>query len=398
MKKYFFFLIILTTILFSQDFDKFSLKNKILAGGDLGLTFTSSDYKDVGVGLIIRGVAEYYFYETAVHKIGVRGFGGYGISSGSDNRFDPDGFNTHLYTIAAGGIYSYQFSDAVAPYIFAGLKYLRFNPKDNDGNTLPNNSAEMYDRNTFNVAFEFGLRYRLSDEIFGYSSLTPLNITNDNIDDRASGSAKDLVVSLNFGLLYKFDAPWSGSKYNTVEEEELPKGINEELREGKDAEAVEIKEEKSDEAVVDKISDDEEMHEKRVEAETEIAREAETSKSNIVEELTHKLEFSRVNFDFGKTELDRMEYVELDRLLKIIEKDKNSRWKIIGYTDNVEPVQVHQSLAIQRAYFVMRYFMSKGIDRERFEIIVKGEEDPIGDNSTEEGRAKNRRVEILKMN
>lgn len=398
MKKFFFFLIILTTVQFSQDVDNLSLKNKILVGGDLGLTFTSSDYKDVGVGLIIRGVAEYYFYESAEHKIGVRGFGGYGISSGSDNRFDPDGFNTQLYTIAAGGIYSYQFSDVIAPYIFVGLKYLRFNPKDKNGNILPNNSAEMYDRNTFNLAFEFGLRYRLSDALFGYSSLTPLNITNDNIDDRASGSAKDLVVSLNLGLLYKFNAPWVDAQYNVVQEGALPKGINEELREGKDSEAVEMKQENSDEVVENKTADKEAMHEKNVEAETEITKEAETSESNIVEELTHKLEFSKVNFDFGKTELDRMEYVELDRLLTIIEKDKNSRWKIIGYTDNVEPVQVHQSLAIQRAYFVMRYFMSKGIDRERFEIVVKGEEDPIGDNSTEEGRAKNRRVEILKMN
>lgn len=398
MKKFIFFLIILTTVQFSQDTDKLSLKNKILVGGDLGLTFTSSDYKDIGVGLIIRGVAEYYFYESPEHKIGIRGFGGYGISSGSDDRFDPDGFNTNLYTIAAGGVYSYQFSDVVAPYIFVGVKYLRFNPKDDDGNALPNNSAEIYDRNTFNLAFEFGLRYRLSDELFGYSSLTPLNITNDNIDDRASGSAKDLVVSLNFGLLYKFNAPWTDDKYNVVQEDALPKGINDDLREGIDLEAVEIKEEKSDEVVEDKIDDEKAMNEKTVEAEAEIAKDTETSKSNIVEELTHKLEFSRVNFDFGKTELDRMEYVELDRLLTIIEKDKDSRWKIIGYTDNVEPVQVHQSLAIQRAYFVMRYFMSKGIDRERFEIIVKGEEDPIGDNSTEEGRAKNRRVEILKMN
>lgn len=395
MKKIITILVVFSAVVFAQDFDRLSLKNKVLLGGDLGLTFTSSDYKDVGVGVMIRGVGEYYFYENNNHKIGVRGFAGYGISSGSDNRFTPDGFSTKLYTIALGGIYSYQFSEVIAPYVFAGLKFLRFNPKDSDGNTLPNNAAQNYDRNIFNLAFEFGLRYRFSDDLFGYSSLTPINLTNDNIDDKASGSAKDLIVSLNFGLLYKFTAPWSDNKYNVVQENELPEGIENEPMNEVETEVIE----QEDEGVKEEIVENEAIPEEETVKESIEARpKVEKTRDNIVEELSHKLEFSKVNFDFGKTELDRVEYVELDRLLNIIEKDFKSRWRIIGYTDNLEPVQVHQSLAIQRAYFVMRYFMGKGIDRDRFEVVVKGEKDPIGDNSTEEGRAKNRRVEIERIN
>ena len=391
MKRFIIFLTIFATISVAQNQETQSLSDKILLGGDLGLTFTSSDYKDVGVGLMIRGVGEYYFYENNAHQIGIRGFGGYGISTGSDNRFVPDGFNTNLYTLALGGIYSYQFSKVVSPYVFIGLKYLRFNPKDDDGNTLPNNALNNYERNLFNIAMEFGLRYQLSDELYGYSSLTPINLTNDNIDDKTSGSAKDLIVSLNFGLLYKFDAPWAEDEFNVVSEDNLPGGMEEDGEQIKTDE-VEIESEKLNEEIKDEEIKEADAPLELVETVTE------TSKSNIIEELSHKLEFSKVNFEFGKTELDRLEYVELDRLLNIIENDEKSKWKIIGYTDSIEPIQIHQSLAIQRAYFVMRYFMSKGIDRDRFEIVVKGEENPVADNSTEEGRAKNRRVEILKMN
>jgi len=400
MKNYLLFLIICTSILLAQDFDNSSLKNKILIGGDVGFTVTASDYKDLGVGFLIRGVGEYYFFENGIHKIGVRGYGGYGIGSGKDNRYNPDGFNTHLYTIAVGGIYSFQLIGVVSPYFFAGVQYLRFNPKDNDGNTLPNNAAKVYDRNKFNFTFEFGLRYQFSNQLFGYSSFTPISFTDDYIDDRKSGNTKDFIASFNFGLLYKFTAPWVDSDLDVVEHNTLPEGI-----------------EKIDKKVITKpaeINNKDEIVTKE-KKEIEIASEAETEtglnnvkkeadkeagakKSNIVEELSHKLESSKVNFDFGKTELDRLQYVELDRLLNIIEKDSKSKWEIIGYTDNLEPVQIHQSIAIQRAYFVLRYFMSRGIDRDRFEIVVKGTENPIGDNSTEQGRAKNRRVEILRMN
>lgn len=394
MKKVILLITIFASVQFSQDFDTQSLQDQILIGGDFGLTFTSSDYKDVGVGAMIRGVGEFYFYESnnQKHRVGVRGSGGYGISAGSDNRFDPDRFSTKLYTIAAGGVYSYKFSDVISPYVFAGLKYLRFNPKDSDGNVLPNNAAEEYDRNIFNLAFEFGLRYRLSDELFGYSSLTPINLTNDYIDDRASGSAKDFIVALNFGLLYKFTAPWSNDRYNLIDDD-FPDGVETEYETEKVEVTVDTKNQK-----IEEEAEQEAFPEVEPEESVEVETKSETSKSNIVEELSHKLEFSKVNFKFGETELDRIQYVELDRLAKIIEENQKNRWKIVGYTDNIEPIQVHQSLAIQRAYFVLRYFMSKGIDRERFEVVVKGEENPIGDNSTEDGRAKNRRVEILKMN
>ena len=51
-----------------------------------------------------------------------------------------------------------------------------------------------------------------------------------------------------------------------------------------------------------------------------------------------------------------------------------------------------------RAESVLNYFVSKGIMKNRFEVVGLGKEFPIADNKTEEGRAKNRRVKIIKIN
>lgn len=399
MKKIFLF-ILFTTLLIAQPKDS-TLNGKILLGGDLGVTFTSSDYSDIGSGFILRGVGEYILFDENRHIIGIRGYGAYGISSGSDNRFVPGEFSTNLYMLAAGGIYSYRFSDVVSPYAFLGLRFLRFNPTDPDGNSLPNYANGQYDKNLFNIALEFGLRYKFNDNLYGYSSLTPVSLTNDNIDDKASGNADDFVVALNFGLLYAFNAPWNSSS-EAVVEDQMPVGIEESKVEKEEAQAEEIHEiEGEAKEVLEETAEEKLIEEEVIENAEETTPESadtevEPTGANIIKELSSKLEKGVVHFDFGETELDRMEYVELDRLYSLI-SDSDKRWKIIGHTDNIEPKEIHQSLAIQRAYFVMRYFMGKGIDREKFEVLVEGTEDPVADNSTPEGRAENRRVEIVKI-
>jgi len=392
-------------LILSQERNFDSFNDKILLGGDLGLTFTYSDYKDPGVGFMFRGVAEFYLYEKESQKIGLRGFAGYGLSTGSDDRYDPDAFKTRIYTLALGGIYSMQLSNSVSPYLFLGVKFLRFNPKDKDGSSLPRNAKNEYEQNLISLSFELGLRYRISNNFYGYGSIIPLVTNNDNIDDRASGKSSDLILSLNLGLLYALDL---SSDEVSTKSEILPAGIKEskiEITEESDINISGSHETKDESIGFEEIITDEEVLSNEMESDesVEISEAVESNleikktESNIIEELSQKLELGRVNFKFGETEIGRMEYVELDRLYRIIAEDNSTRWKITGYTDNIEPVQVHQSLGIQRAYFVLRYFMEKGLDRNRFEVVVGGEEKPIADNSTEDGRAKNRRVEISKI-
>ena len=66
----------------------------------------------------------------------------------------------------------------------------------------------------------------------------------------------------------------------------------------------------------------------------------------------------------------------------------------VGHTDSVGTDAYNQKLSVRRAEAVKSYLVSKGIEKNRVYTEGKGEKQPVADNKTAEGRAKNRRVEI----
>jgi OOP family OmpA-OmpF porin len=66
----------------------------------------------------------------------------------------------------------------------------------------------------------------------------------------------------------------------------------------------------------------------------------------------------------------------------------------VGHTDNVGGDSYNQRLSVRRAEAVKAYLVSKGIESNRVYTEGKGEKQPVADNKTSEGRAKNRRVEV----
>ncbi len=66
----------------------------------------------------------------------------------------------------------------------------------------------------------------------------------------------------------------------------------------------------------------------------------------------------------------------------------------VGHTDSVGPEAYNQRLSVRRAEAVKAYLVSKGIEANRVYTEGKGEAQPVADNKTKDGRAKNRRVEI----
>ena len=106
---------------------------------------------------------------------------------------------------------------------------------------------------------------------------------------------------------------------------------------------------------------------------------------------------SGTNFAFGKTSLLPSASTELDIIVEAVKAHPNSEWKIIGYTDNIGSNKINQKVSLQRAQSVLNYFIKRGLRSNQFEVVGMGEKNPIASNSTENGRAKNRRVEIVRI-
>ena len=106
---------------------------------------------------------------------------------------------------------------------------------------------------------------------------------------------------------------------------------------------------------------------------------------------------AETSFEFNSAKLKAAAFPELDKLLEQMKKYPTSRWKIEGYTDNVGSEDGNLKMSQMRAESVLNYFVSRGIPKGRFEVIGMGSKNPVADNSTEQGRAKNRRVEIIRI-
>jgi OOP family OmpA-OmpF porin len=99
-------------------------------------------------------------------------------------------------------------------------------------------------------------------------------------------------------------------------------------------------------------------------------------------------------FDFDKAVLKPEGRAKLDDLVSKI-RDVNLEVIIaVGHTDSIGTDAYNQRLSVRRAEAVKAYLVSKGIERNRVYTEGKGEKQPVADNRTREGRAKNRRVEI----
>ena len=99
-------------------------------------------------------------------------------------------------------------------------------------------------------------------------------------------------------------------------------------------------------------------------------------------------------FDFNKSVIKPEGKAKLDDLVGKI-KDINLEVIIaVGHTDSVGSDAYNQKLSIRRSEAVKAYLVSKGIEKNRVYTEGKGEKQPVADNKTAEGRAKNRRVEI----
>jgi outer membrane protein OmpA-like peptidoglycan-associated protein len=104
---------------------------------------------------------------------------------------------------------------------------------------------------------------------------------------------------------------------------------------------------------------------------------------------------SDVLFDVNSPALKKNFTSQLDTLVGLLKRKLTTQVSIIGHTDNTGREAYNMRLSTSRAEAVGVYLIDHGIDPTRITFSGKGSTEPIGDNTFEEGRQKNRRVEII---
>jgi outer membrane protein OmpA-like peptidoglycan-associated protein len=103
---------------------------------------------------------------------------------------------------------------------------------------------------------------------------------------------------------------------------------------------------------------------------------------------------SGILFDVDKTDLKAAAKTNLTNLSESLNKNPQTNILIVGHTDDTGTDEHNMDLSIRRAEAVKSYIVSAGVSSARLSTQGKGESEPIADNTTADGRAQNRRVEI----
>jgi outer membrane protein OmpA-like peptidoglycan-associated protein len=106
-------------------------------------------------------------------------------------------------------------------------------------------------------------------------------------------------------------------------------------------------------------------------------------------------ENSGVYFDTAKYNINANSQSTLDKLANVLREYKDTNVLVVGHTDSVGADEMNMTLSKNRAQAVTNYLVqNKGLSASRFTTNWYGETAPVADNSTAEGRAKNRRVNL----
>jgi len=101
-------------------------------------------------------------------------------------------------------------------------------------------------------------------------------------------------------------------------------------------------------------------------------------------------------FETGKATIQAESKPLIDQVYELLNTTPDLKVSIEGHTDNTGTVEGNKKLSEQRAKAVVDALITLGIKSDRLTSVGWGQERPVADNRTEDGRTKNRRVEIVK--
>ncbi|MCX6150994.1 MAG: OmpA family protein [Ignavibacteriales bacterium] len=435
-----------------------------------GSTYGYTDYYDFILDYAGRGMIEYFIPTSSAGSLGLRAFTGGGYLSGKDGHNLPDKFRTDLFFAGGGLVYTLSLGNVIFPYIFGGVSYLHFNPKNTFGDLLVNNNLGAYEKTALNFNGEFGFRFLLSQDLsFNINGAVYIN-PNDNLDDgkfKIADRNNDLfftgMAGVSFSLFGKRDSDGDGiyngddkcpdqpedydgfmdedgcTDYDNdndgikdrvdqcpnrqedfdgfMDEDGCPDvdndgdGIldfNDQCpNEPEDFDGFQDTDgcpdfDNDNDGILDKYDKCPNASEKFNGYEDEDGCPDEVPAPKIEQPKTEPVReiilSAGTTFEIGKSTLSSYAFEELDKIVEVIKNNPGSNWRIEGHTDNTGSNKTNKKISLARANAVLQYFLSKGLVKNRFEVVGLGKDFPVAENRTEAGRAKNRRVVILRVN
>jgi len=104
-----------------------------------------------------------------------------------------------------------------------------------------------------------------------------------------------------------------------------------------------------------------------------------------------------IHFDTGKATIQTDSESILGEIVKMLQQNPDINLSVEGHTDNVGSAAANQTLSEKRAQAVVAWLTSHGVEGSRLKAKGWGQAKPVADNTTDDGRAKNRKVELVKM-
>ena len=104
-----------------------------------------------------------------------------------------------------------------------------------------------------------------------------------------------------------------------------------------------------------------------------------------------------ITFDVGKATIKPESMGEINRIVTLMNENPDLKFSVEGHTDSTGNAASNQTLSEQRSQAIVDKLVELGIAKDRLTAVGKGQNSPIADNNTDEGRAKNRRVEFVKI-